>query len=310
MRYQDLLQELAWKPVIEGGAMPQASRVVVGGMGGSALPANAARFLDPTLSLSTHRDYDLPEVVDTDALHIAISDSGNTVETLSFAKAAYEHGLKLAVIDAGGELADIAEKEVLPFVRVPSGLQPRDSLFYLLNALLALIGREDLRAALAAVSFDADAAEQESRSLAGTLTGALPLFYVSRTNGFLAYASKIHVNETAKMPAVANLFPELNHNEMQSFDSSAPEAVVALARFVLLRDANDDPRIARRMDVFAELMRARGRSVTEVPLLGATRAEQLARHWFVMHRTARMLAEARGVDPDTVSLVEDFKKRL
>src|SRR3989344_5524415 len=99
MRYQDLLQELAWKPVIEGGAMPQASRVVVGGMGGSALPANAARFLDPTLSLSTPRDYDLPEAVDTDALHIALFVSGNAIETLSFAKAAYEHGLKLAVID-------------------------------------------------------------------------------------------------------------------------------------------------------------------------------------------------------------------
>jgi glucose/mannose-6-phosphate isomerase len=310
MIYGDLLKELTREPVIEGGEVPRATRFVVGGMGGSALPANAARFLDPTLPLATHRDYDLPEAVDPDALHIAISDSGNTAETLSFAKAAYERGLKLAAIDAGGELANVAEKDALPFVSVPAGLQPRDSLFYLLHALLALIGREDLRASLKEVSFDADAAEQEAHALADTLAGALPLFYTARRNGFLAYVSKIHLNETAKMPAYANVFPELNHNEMQSFDTPAPEAVTALTRFVLLRDAHDDPRVARRMDVFAELMRERGRSVTDVTLAGATRAEQLARHWFVMHRTARMLAESRGVDPDSVPLVEDFKKRL
>lgn len=310
MIYSDLLQELTQEPVVEGGTPPRAPRFVIGGMGGSALPANAARFLDPTLPLATHRDYDLPEAIDPEALYIAISDSGNTAETLSFAKAAHERGFALAVIDAGGELADIAKEDALPFVRVPSGLQPRDSLFYLLHALLALIGREDLRAALKAVSFDADAAEHDAHALAGALAGALPLFYASRKNGFLAYVSKIHSNETAKMPAYANVFPELNHNEMQSFDTSAPEAVTVLARFVLLRDAHDDPRIARRMDVFAEMMRERGRTVIDVPLTGASRAEQLARHWFVMHRAACMLAEARGVNPDAVALVEDFKKRL
>lgn len=310
MTVEDLKIQLSWVPSVKGTVSKVQKNIIVGGIGGSALPAYAARFLDPTLPISTHRDYDLPEATDPEALYIAISYSGNTAETLSFAQAAYGRGFSLAVIDAGGELANIAEKDVLPFIRVPSGLQPRDSLFYLLHALLALIGREDLRSALAAVSFDVDAAGREAKELAEKLADALPLFYAARKNGFLAYVSKIHLNETAKMPAFANVFPELNHNEMQSFDTPAPEAVAALARFVLITDADDDARVARRMAVFSELMRERGISVTELALVGATRAEKLVRAWFTVYLVARSLAEARGVDPDAVPLIEDFKKRL
>lgn len=309
MTYQELLQEFSWAPAVKGTA-PRAKDVIVGGMGGSALPAHAARFLDNSLSIATHRDYDLPESAPEDALYVAISHSGNTEETLSFASAVLERKLPLAAIAAGGKLLAFAKDNDIPYVEVPGDAQPRNSLFYLVRALAALIGRNDLGDTLTSVSFDADAAAADAAALAKTLAGALPLFYASRTNGFLSYVSKIHFNETAKMPAYANVFPELNHNEMQSFDSPAPGAVTDVARFVILRDPEDNPRVARRMDVFAELMRERGRNVTEFELVGETRAEKLARAWFVMHTAARTSAEARDVDPDSVPLVEDFKKRL
>lgn len=310
MTYDTLQSALAWHPDIENPIETPFPSFVVGGMGGSALPGNAVRFLDATAPISVHRDYDLPEDDTSRALHIAISYSGNTAETLSFAQAALAKGHALAVIAAGGELLTLAQKESLPLVRVPDGLQPRDALLYLLPALLALMGREDLRAALSRVVFSAEEVTRESEELSATLGGALPIFYASRKNGFLAYVSKIHVNETAKMPAFANVFPELNHNEMQSFDTLAPEVVAELARFVVLCDGTDDTRIQKRMTVFTELMKEKGRSVTEVMLSNGTRAEQLVRHWYVMHLTARKLAHDRNVDPNTVPLVEDFKKRL
>jgi len=310
MTYEELKSQLAWVPSVEGITPAVHKSVIVGGMGGSALPAYAARFLDNAIPVSVHSDYDLPENASADVLYIAISYSGNTAETLSFARMALSKGFPLAAISSGGELKDLAKSKSLPFVQVPVGVQPRDATFYLLHALCALVGREELTTPLREVSFDSDTAAQEASMLAGALAGAWPLFYASRANGFLAYASKIYFNESAKMPAYANLFPELNHNEMQSFDTMAPESVAALARFVLLRDNDDDQRIIRRMDVFAELMRAQGRSVTDVPLVGATRAEMFARTWFVMHLTARSLAKKRGVDPDAVQLIEDFKRSL
>ncbi len=311
MTYDELRQECSRPLSIEGAPRPAGrTQIIVGGMGGSALPAYALRFFDPALPIATHRDYDLPEDAPEDALYVALSYSGNTAEALSFARAARERGLPLAVIASGGELLALAEEAGIPYVRVPGGMQPRNALFYSTRALAELMGRDALVAPLGGVSFDADALEREVRSLAGKLAGALPIIYASRRNGFLAYVSKINLNETAKMPAFANVFPELNHNEMQSFDSATPEDVAALARFVLLRDPSDDPRLAKRMDVFAELMRERGRQVVEVPLPDASRAEVFLRTWFLMHRTARALAEERGVDPDAVSFIEDFKKRI
>ncbi|HUY62355.1 MAG TPA: SIS domain-containing protein [Candidatus Paceibacterota bacterium] len=310
MTYEELTAQLGWAPAIESERPGDYPRIVVGGMGGSALPAHAARFLDPKLPVHSHRDYDLPAGASADALYVAISYSGNTAETLSFAHAAHEKGFPLAAIASGGELASFAKDNAVPFVRVPAGLPPRDALFYLLHALYAFIGEEELRSALGAVAFDPGAAHAEADDLAGALRDTLPSFYASRRNGFLAEMAKISFNETAKMPASANVFPELNHNEMQSFDTSAPENVTALARFVLLRDATDDSRIARRMDVFTEVMRTRGRVVRDLPVGGASRAETLVRGWYVAYLAALALANVRGIDPDAVPLVEDFKKRL
>lgn len=300
-----LIAQLSWVPEAEGAIPPPRTSIVVGGMGGSALPAHAARFLENSFPVSVHSDYDLPERASADALYVAVSYSGNTAETLSFAKAAHERGFPLAVVASGGALADFAREVGAPLVVVPGGVPPRDALFFLLRALLFIASEDELLAALVAAKTEADGG-----TLADALAGGLPLFYASRKNGFLAHVAKVHLNETAKMPAYANVFPELNHNEMESFDRFAPEAIAVLARFALLRDANDDPRIVRRMDVFTELMHERGRSVTEVALQGTTRADLLVHGWLTAVLAASALAQNRGVEPDAVPLVEDFKKRL
>lgn len=310
MTYQELREALTWQPEIMGEAPAKAARVVAGGMGGSALPAHALRFIDPAYPVSEHRDYDVPEGASGEALYVALSYSGNTEETLSFAHTAKGRGYALAAVSDGGALTEFATEAGVPHVVVPAGMQPRNALMYQLRALLALLGRGDVLEALAAVAFDAGAAEQEAQQLAAHLEGGLPLFYSARVNGFVAHAGRILMDETAKTPAFANVFPELNHNEMQSFDTTAPPGVAALARFVIIHDAADDPRVTKRMRVFTELMRERGRQVAELTLAGEGRAAKLARGWYTLHRAALAVAAARGVDPEAVPLVEEFKKRI
>ncbi len=311
MTYDELQQQLIWQPQVVGRLSAPRARVIVGGMGGSALPAHALRFLDSALAIETHRDYDLPENAGQDALYVAISYSGNTEETLSFAHAAHELGYAVAVIsDEGGALDRFAKDKGIPHVLVPAGIQPRDALFYLLHALVRLLERNDITEQLRAVSFDARTAERDAHSLSLTLADAFPIFYASRRNGFLAYAAKIQMNETGKMPAAANVFPELNHNEMQSYDTAAPEALGRLARFVLVSDQSDHPRISQRMALFTQLMSERSRMVANLPLGQGPRAEQLATGWYVTHLAARALARARSIDPDKVPLIEQFKAQL
>ena len=311
MTYEEFQQALSLRPEIEQGPLLRArGRVVAGGMGGSALPADALRFLDPTFPIAAHRDYDLPDDAPQDAHYVALSYSGNTAETLAFARAALDRKLSLSVVTSGGALEKLARERGAPLVMVPRGMQPRAALFYQFGALLALTGRADLADALASVRFREAEAEEEAHKLAGALRDSLPHFYAARKNAFLAWVAKIHTNEGAKMPGYANAFSELNHNEMQSFDEMAPAGIASAARFVLLRDPHEDPRVARRMEVFKEVMKSRNRVCHELVLWGDTRAAQLARGWFVLHRYERLLAAARGVDPDAVPLIEDFKKRL
>lgn len=310
MTYEDLRAQLTWTPRQEGNAPATPTHAVLGGMGGSALPAYAARFLDPTLSLSVHKDYDLPEKILPNALHIAVSYSGNTAETLSFAQSAHARKLPLAIITSGGELAQFAHENTIPLISIPTGLQPRNALFYLLHSLCVLLNRTDISDTLSTVTFDANEVETHATALAQKLSATLPIFYTSRKNGFLAYYAKISFNETGKVPAYANLFSELNHNEMQSLDTMAPKNIVESMRFVLLRDANDDARMIKRMEVFTELMNERERIVLPLNLEGETRAIQLVRNSFYFQVAATAMANSRGIDPDAVPLIEDFKKRL
>ncbi len=310
MTYENLRAQLEWVPQQEGKLASTYTHVVLGGMGGSALPAYAARFLDPAISISVHRDYDLPEKITPDALHIAVSYSGNTAETLSFARSAHIQKLPLSIITSGGELARFAHENDVPVILVPAGLPPRNALFYFLHSLCALIDREDISNSISTVTFDAVSIKERAADLSQKLSNTLPVFYSSRRNGFLSYYAKINFNETGKVPAYTNLFSELNHNEMQSLDTMAPKNIIESMRFVLLRDTNDDVRVIRRMEVFTELMNERKRVVLPIYLEGETRATQLVRNSFYLQIAATEIARSRNIEPDEVPLIEDFKKRL
>ena len=86
----DINEQLKFKPQIVNPKKLDFDNVIVGGMGGSALPARALFYLDPVYPLWLHNDYGLPKKVEKKALFIAISYSGNTLEVESFAKEACE----------------------------------------------------------------------------------------------------------------------------------------------------------------------------------------------------------------------------
>ena len=106
----------------------EITRVVVAGMGGSALAALLVKsWLKAELSVPFEvvRTYDLPGYVDSSTLVVASSYSGNTEETLSSLEDARSRGAQVAVIAAGGALIEVADREDITHVQLPSHLQPR-----------------------------------------------------------------------------------------------------------------------------------------------------------------------------------------
>lgn len=309
---RDILQkQLAFVPKMEGQAI-QAPIVVCGGMGGSAFPAEFAQFLGSSVYLVAHRDYGLPAHVPAGAHYIALSYSGNTAETVSFAQEALAKGLPLSVVTDGGELLEFAKAHNVPHVLVPAGLVPREAILYLVKGLLALLGEEKLfQAPENEASFEIDVAEELGRELAAGLAGVVPVFYSSQRNEVLSHFAKILFNETAKVPAFSNVFPELNHNEMQGYGlGTGAKGMTHPFIAVFLRDESDDERVKHRMDLTESLLKEHEVKTLSVALPSDTRTNTFLYTWWLMRTATRELAEKYGVDSDATPLIEDFKKKL
>ncbi len=290
--------------------------VIVLGMGGSALAADLLRLWRPTLPITIHNDYGLPALPDaafSDALVIASSYSGTTEETLDGYAAARERGLHAAAITTGGTLLARAQADGVPYVQLPdTGIQPRMATGFSVLAHLALLrDDEGLHAARRASMLDAPSFEEEGKALAAALQGRMPIMYTASRNRPLAYTWKITFNETAKVPAFANVLPELNHNEMNAFDVvPATRDVADRCHFIFLRDPEDNPRIARRFEILRDLYLQRGLPVEELRLAGRTPFEKVFSSLLVADWAAYHTALLNGVDPERVPMVEEFKKQM
>jgi glucose/mannose-6-phosphate isomerase len=293
------------------------ARVVVGGMGGSHLATSVLKTLRPGIDLYVRRDYGLPPYDDDfmrDALLIASSYSGNTEETLDFARSGLERGYRVAVVTTGGELLRFAEENNLPTIVLPKGgIQPRMALGYFSLAIAKFIGDDSLMRELATEgsSMNASVLEDVGEEIARKLHGKIPLIYSSLDNLAIAHLWKIKFNETAKIPAFYNSFPELNHNEMTSFDAiDTTRGIIGTFAAIFVRDAEDDARIQARMDVCAQLYRERGVDVIEYTITGDSAVERIFGTLLVADWSALYLSERYGTESNEVPMVEDFKARL
>ena len=290
---------------------------IIGGMGGSGLVAGVLRALKPELNIVAHHEYGLPRFLNTKdkkPLFVAISHSGNTEETIDFYVAATNIGADVAVITTGGKLLELAEEDKVPYVRLLCGdVQPRMTLGFMLRALLKLIGEDALYTETSefAKSFAPEKLHDKGSKLADELFGKVPVVYASRDNHLLAYNWKLKFNESGKIPAFYNTFPELNHNEMQGMDVvDKTKSLSDKLCFVFMTDEADHKRIQKRMEITSKLYKDRGLNVEQVDLDGESRLERIFNTLTLGDWIAVTLAEKYGTEPEQVPMVEEFKKLL
>lgn len=291
-----------------------AQSYVVAGMGGSHLSADLLKIFYPSLNIYIHKDYGLPEFASDKSLFIASSYSGNTEEALDFAQNAFDRSLNLAIVAVGGKLLEFAKANNVPYIELPdAGIQPRSAIGLSFLALTRLIlgEREVSRFMTLGKGLDPLKLSLDGKKLAEDLRGKIPVVYSSKKNTALAYNWKIKFNETAKIPAFHNAFPELNHNEMSGFD--VIESTINLSNkfhFIFLSDSADNPKIIRRMEVCKKLYEDRGLQVTPVSLIGPTDLERIMNSLILADWTALNLSKIYGTEPSAVPIIEEFKKLI
>lgn len=316
-------KQFEYEPRIENGEnlkpfdSVQGKRIIVAGMGGSHLAGDILQAWDPSLDVIVHSDYGIsgyPKSVLENAVVIASSYSGNTEEPISAYEEAQEKGLDVIVISVGGKLIELAKEHGTPYIQMPNtGIQPRSALGFSFAALLKAIGEGEALAELKnlATLLDPEAYEDAGKTLARKLKGKVPVIYSSRRNQAIAYNWKIKFNETGKIPAFYNVFPELNHNEMTGFDvKAATKKLSENFLFFVLRDSEDHASILKRMEVLERLYKDRGLPVEIVDIEGETRIHRIFGSLVLADWIAYYTAEQYGLESEQVPMVEEFKKLI
>lgn len=302
------------------------NKVVVTGMGGSALAALLIKSWQESklnITFEIVRDYKLPNYVDDKTLVIASSYSGNTEETLSCLDEALKKGANIGCVSSGGKLVEIAKNNELPYVVLPSGIQPRMGVIANLRAILAVlvsygvVSQSDfdevknlgpwLNVESKKWGRDVSTSENQAKQLALLSAGKTAIFYSSTAMGGVAYKWKISWNENAKNVAFWNVLPEFNHNEFMGWTSHPVEKPYVVFD---LRSSFDHPKITKRFEISDRLLSGKRPKANVIELQGESVIAQMLWASIFADFVSIYLAILNGVDPSKVELIEKLKQEL
>jgi glucose/mannose-6-phosphate isomerase len=301
--------------------------IMISGMGGSALPGNLFRvylsdlarrkkFTGERIGIFQNRFYGLPHESFDRCLNFICSYSGNTEETIASFEEALKNDLACIGFSSGGRIEEMCREHGVPHVKMPipsEGFQPREGTGYFFGAMYRVLinqglvpdTRDEMLLWANALKKEIPRFEEQGRALSEKLAGKTPVIFGTTRFKSVAMIWKIKINENAKTPAFWNYFPELNHNEMVGYTNPQGKFIV-----IMLRDESDFPRVARRFEVTADLLREKGVEVEVIDMPGESVFEKMFGSILIADFASYYLALKYGIDPTPVDMVEALKKML
>jgi glucose/mannose-6-phosphate isomerase len=265
--------------------------------------------------------YDLPPWVDEGVVVLCSSYSGGTAETLSCYEQARRRGAAVIAATTGGCLEELARRDGVPVIPLPTGFQPRAAVGYSLVCALEVVAlagaAPSLRAELEAAAEPLEALAAEwgpagpengrAKALAHRLHRTVPVVTGSGPTAPVAYRWKCQLNENAKIPAFASVLPEADHNEICGWGAARELGAFSA---VFLEDPDDRPEIARRVELTAGLAEAGALPVERVAGVGTGRLQRLLSLVLLGDLVSLYLAVLRQVDPVEIEAIAELKAAL
>lgn len=304
---------LGWmRPVLASAAPPR--RVVVSGMGGSAIGADFLRAaLRHVLPVEVVRDYVLPPC-DADTLVIASSFSGNTEETLAALQSPEARPAQKLIVSTGGAITELAVSLGADVIEYQCDGPPRTAWEFGFLPVLALLTRLGLtprmeaeaREALEALDAQAPVLRAFATVLAPPLAERIPFVVGAEHLVPVARRWASQINENSKRVAFFGEIPEINHNFLLALTDQRADAIVAM----LLDSELSNERARRRVDLTEQLLRDHGIAYERVLVPGVTPIDVMLRGALLGDWLSWELAAMNGVDPADTSALERFKKDM
>ncbi|MFH1515461.1 MAG: bifunctional phosphoglucose/phosphomannose isomerase [bacterium] len=318
--------------VLSGLKPDKFDKIIMSGMGGSAMACELISALighNLKMPMEIARGYGIPLWVDNRTLFIAVSYSGNTEEVIWNTTQAYNAGAQIIAVTSGGGLRDIAIKVGFEFIKVYSQCPtPRAALGYLLMPLLKLfmdfelIGKEetivDVTESIKTIirerkkyTFFLDEEKNFAKKLARELRTAIPVIWSgSQFTRPVALRWQHQLNENSKSFAHYSHFPEMNHNEILSFQFRKREWIIKDILLLVLRDPDEHPRNSLRIDFSSDIVRPMIRGLYQIKPKGKSRLCRMLNHIQIADYVSVYLALLTKTDPSVQNHIDDLKKKI
>ncbi|PIP68469.1 MAG: bifunctional phosphoglucose/phosphomannose isomerase [Candidatus Omnitrophica bacterium CG22_combo_CG10-13_8_21_14_all_43_16] len=304
------------------------SNIVFAGVGGSSIGAGLVKvYLHDELKIpvSICRNYALPDFTREDTILFCSSYSGNTEETLS----CFENGLKkkafIITLGSGGRLKEIALKNNITHISIPSGYPPRTAVGYMSIIILAILARLDLIKDKEndvkelcnvlsdirdkEIGFEVPLVKNISKQIAAKLYKKYPVIYgTADTTEAVAMRWREQIAENAKALSSGNVFPEMNHNEIVGW--KFPKNILKDFKAIIFSDKDDYERVKERIKIISGIIKKSG---SEVILLKRDSGGRLARIFSLLYIgdfVSFYLAILNNIDPTPVEVIDYLKKEL
>ena len=300
--------------------------LLIVGMGGSGVAGDVLKLVmneTTPINVEVRKEYGIPKVTaDRKPKCLFISYSGNTEETVQAVNDAIQYNLDWSVISSGGTLLDLALKHKKPYVKVPSGLQPRAAFGLMTKAVMHFVSSDESRKYLELCNQAGDyinealANQSENKLLeyalkiskeidtkSSVIYGGTPLTYL------VAQRWKTQINENAKSKAFVGYMPEIHHNEILSWEANKKDSKINY-QLLFLRSSNENPQVNKRFELTKEIIGDKV-NISEIANISSENIISNLFHLTLIGDLVSVyMAENLKIDPYNINEIEKLKNLL
>lgn len=310
-----------------------SNNFILMGMGGSAIGGDLLRsYLNGIggnkINMSISRGYNLPKYADDTYNFIASSYSGGTEETISSIKEAIELQGNIICITSGGEIENICKNSSLPVINIPGGMMPRCALglsfFSLLQLFLKtnLISDEVKSVIKSSIDNTIELLKKKSliySNIDNEKNYALSIAKMIKNNIAIIYSGnelmdvvnlrwRGQIQENSKALAFGNVFPEMNHNEINSW--IYPDDLLKRFVAIYLSDKDYHPKVKARIKAVDNILSEKMDGTVKIESMAPNLLSRMFDILYLGDWVSFYLALLNDEDPTPIPLIMRLKDEL
>ncbi len=275
----------------------------------------------------------VPSWVSKDTLIIAFSHSGDTIEILDAVDMLADEGHEIIAVTTGGRLKKKAkDNDLIQLVTYDAPDFPRMATGYAYVLFVEILSRaniltvkgikkdtplddrwtdirDDLLKAISEISPDVKIHDNFAKITAINLYEKIPVIYgCNKITEVVSYRLKVQICTVSKILAHHNTIPEINHDEIVSWEMKKELREKFFVIFV--RDNDAVSGINKRIDILKGIFLERKVHFEEIFLEGENEVIKCFKGICLADWISFYLALLNCVDPSAIHLVNDIKRRL